>query len=352
MKANNALFNLITDSKEIFRSSSHKHNPFSKEENLQLQNVIERIKDNFIIDIYKPTIKKNDKKILNELIKDYLENEKDNFNDYYIYLLCWNINKFKPIKKFKKNNKILLFSFFEYQPDFFDFNSETKKIFKLFYSHNDCKEKISYILLKIYLSNYTKASQYFTELFKQYLITAKCINHINLFFNVYYAGIYGSCNIHFYKYKSFSQRMIDCFRIHSSILQTNYFEDAWFLWMIKYADVTNITVIQDLLSMEYSSYNFFNKCSDFEKILILSRIILKNFSKGNDIVELYNDYLQNLFPFDPLIPENWIFICNIKQLKQLIKSSNILQNLLVSNKRLLYFESIDNEIKIYSYKEK
>lgn len=342
MKTNDALFLLVQNSRNQIASILARRGPFSKEYNTQVRSLLFRIKDNLSIDYCRQMeIKDIEIEVLENLIQKYLKNGEDLFDKHYLLLLCWNIHKIKPIHKIIDGKKTQL-SFFEYQPGILDFNPATRKIFQLIAKHNEYREQISAALMMIYLNNYHKASEFYIFLLKNYLRSVKFSRNMKLFFDVVNAGSYGRWRVISPYYKSFLKRL-DLFQIRSSYINTKYFQDAWYYWMKKRADVTNETIIEDL------PCRFFDVCSDAEKLFILSRFITRNFDKKRDIKALFHSHLEDLFPIDPKIPENWIFNCNVHEISQLIYASNILQETFSEQPEMMKYEVVENEIKIYRY---
>lgn len=342
MKTNDALFLLVQNSRNQIASLLARKGPFSKEYNTQVRSMLFRIKDNLSIDYCRQIeIKDIEIEVLENLIQKYLKNGEDLFDKHFLLLLCWNIHKIKPIKKTINGKKTQL-SFFEYQPGLLEFNPATRKIFNLLSKHNEYKEQISAALMMIYLNNYNQASEFYIFLLKNYLRSVKFSRNLKLFFDVVNAGSYGRWRVISPYYKSFLKRL-DLFQIRSSYINTKYFQDAWYFWMKKRADVSNKTILEDL------PCRFYDVCSDAEKLLILSRCIAKNYDKGKNITDLISAYLEDLFPIDPHVPENWIFDCNEKEISQLIYASNIFQKAFVENPEMMKYEVVENEIKIYRY---
>lgn len=340
MKTNDELFHLIENSKKILLSSSTRKGPFTQEENVIIRNLNFHIKDNFSTNYCKPIkFKETEIDVLHRYISDYLNKKQDNFDNHYIQLLAWNIFDLKPISKKIKGKKTEI-SYLEYEPGVLNPNPVTKKIFKLFMNHYDCKERIGSALLMVYLNNYDKASEYYTELLKKYLKSTRITRNINLFFNVKKVGNYAGWKIFTEKYKSFNRRM-ELLNIRSAFFNTKYFQDAWYYWMKNKADVLNPYIINDL------SCRYFDVCSNAEKIMILSKIICKHNSAGNDIKKLFKDNLEILFPVNPYIPENWIFQCDVKDLAVLIEASNIIQRKFFKKPVLLGYSEFNKTIDIF-----
>lgn len=344
MKTADTLYKLEKASRNIRLNSLIRKGAFSNEINAQIRSLTFQIKDNLTFDYCTPLeYKENELEDLNKLLDDFIKTGSVQFNSRFIQLLCWNIFKIKPIIK-KNDGKKIKLSFFEYQPDIFDFNPITKRFFQLLLQYSDCKEKISAALMMVYLNNYQYASEYFCELLKQYLKTTKFSRNLNLFFDVTKAGSYGMWRIYTPYYKSFLHR-VELFQVRSAFFNTKYFQDAWYFWMKNRADVTNKFIIEDL------SCKFFAICSDAEKLLILSRVIIKN-NNIRKIKSLYYDQLEGLFPIDPFIPENWIFNCNAQEMNQLVTASNIFQSALTKNPELMFCVNNSDEIKVFRYQEK
>lgn len=343
MKTNDALFQLVQKSQKLLLASQSRKGPFTPETNALIRGMFFRIKDNLSVDYCRQIeIKDIEIEVLDSLITKYIKSGEDNFNSHFIQLLCWNIHKIKPITTRNKKGRVIHESFFEFQPGIFDLSPITKKLFRLLTNHNDCKERISAALMMVYLNHYTKASSYFIESLKHYLKSIHFSRNLNIFFDVNHAGTYGRWRIYSSYYKSFLRRM-DFFQIRSAYFNTKYFQDAWYFWMKKNASPLNEAVIEDL------PCRYYDICTDAEKLLILSRLIVSNYKNGRDIKELYTDHLQDLFPINPNIPENWLFETNIKDIIRLIEASNIFQQTFMQKKELLRYELNNNEIKIYRY---
>lgn len=339
MKTADTLDQLVKTSRNTRLNPLKRKGAFSKEINAQITSLTFQIKDNLTFDYCTQLeCKEGELEELNKLIDDFIKTGSAQFNSHFIQLLCWNIFKIKPIIK-KNDGKKVKLSFFEYQPDIFDFNPITKRFFQLLLQYDDCKEKISDALMMVYLNNYQYASEYFCELLKQYLKTIKFPQNLNLFFDVTKAGSYRIWRIY---NKSFFHR-VELFQVRSAFFNTKYFQDAWYFWMKTRADVINEFILEDL------SCNFFTICSDAEKLLILSRVIIKNNNIGKNIESLYYDQLEDLFPIDPFIPENWIFNCNAREMKQLVTASNIFQSALTKNPELMFCVNNSDEIKVFRY---
>ncbi len=347
MKANDALFRLLHDYKINFSYLSSKNEMFSRDFNSRTNSLIFRIKDNLSIDYTShDEIKENDLKKLNQLVSDYLKFDKDEFDKRYIIFLSWNIHNIKPVIK-KVGDKKKFQSLLEYQPGVFVSLPKTKKIFDLFEKHSECKERISAALMMTYLKNYNHASEYFTTLLKKYLKSVGFSKDLNLYFDVNKAGCYGWGKSFSHCQKSFL-RKLDFFQVRSSYAGTKYFEDAWYFWMTSKANPSSKMVLEDL------SCRYFYACTDFEKVLILSRLTVKINHSGNDFESIYNKYLRDLFPIDPNIPSAWLpkkAECDIKMIKQLVDASNIFQRTFATKPSLMSCVCRDGEIKVYCYQE-
>lgn len=327
MKALEELNQLKENTKQLLASTSLRgRGPFSIEQQNVLNNLAFEIKDRFSPDYCNPIlIKDNEAEILEEMVHKYLMTGKDEFDDKYIHLLAWNIHDLKLFPKIITKEKI---SLLEYEPSYLNLNPATKKIFKLFLNHMNYSKRIASALMMVYLNNYSVASEFFIFQLKKYLKQVKFTKNINLYFDVNGVWRYANWRKIFIPHKSFIRRL-KSLHVRSSFWQTNYFKDAWYFWMKNNANTCDNTILEDL------PCRFFEVCSDAEKLFLLSRIIIDNNTKGKDVKIVYENYLSELFPVNPLIPENWLFQCSLSDMYKLIKASNIIQRLYVSKPRQL-----------------
>lgn len=271
----------------------------------EICNLTSNIKKEFEKD-YSTTLKFKpmEKELLEKMFIDYLVGRSDDFNTHYIQLLAWNLIDIKvmPSKNSEKQ------SIFEYSPNPLAPYTVIEKTFKLFQEKRIDPEKISYALILNYLNNYKIASNRYKSELKKYLKAVKFSENLNIYFNVgtvvdytiIKTNRFGLYSEKLKKYPEYLKRL----ELRKRTLDTVYFSDAWFLWMLNYANLTDMEYV-----LENLNCNFFKICNEDKKKIIFAKIICdngKSFGKQIDVKRICENYVFPLIKKgDPLKKEYW-----------------------------------------------
>ena len=202
-----------------------------------------------------------------------------------------------------KNKSGKIVSIFEYSPNPLAIYTVIERTFKLFNKKRIKSNKIAFALLLNYLNNYRVASNRYKNELRKYLKSIRFSKYVDIFFTkdiVYYSWLKcESLNI------TFPERLLKL-GLDEKILDSVYFSDAWFLWMISSADLTDEINILKKINCIY-----FKNCNDVLKKILFANIIKKNcmlLNKNFGILKYICE--EYIFPLikngDPLKENFWI----------------------------------------------
>ena len=250
-------------------SSSLKIPFIGKDADRQLRKLTLNIKKEFKTDYSVPLkFREKEKERLEKIFADYLLGKSDDFNSHYIQLLAWNLIDLKVMnsKKFGRQ------SVFEYSPNPLAPYTVVEKTFRLFQNKRIASEKISFALILNYLNNYKIASSRYKNELKKYLRSIRFSDDLDVYFNVNSVVKYtimktaGIFDID----APYPERLVKL-KIKQRTLDTVYFSDVWFLWMLNYADLTDKNYVLKNLNC-----SFFKICSENKQKILLAKIIYDN----------------------------------------------------------------------------
>lgn len=240
----------------------------NKDIDRQIRSLTLAIKKELKVDYSKEIkFKPKEKERLSQILIDYLTEKSDDFNSHYIQLLAWHLSDIKVMHT-KEGKKI---SIFEYSPSFFSFFSVVEKTFKLFQKKRIDVNKVSYALILDYLNNYKIASNRYKNVLKKYLKEINFSEELNVYFNTNNTILYTMNKTSGLVPSSepYPERLLKL-KIKLKTLDTVYFADSWFTWMVTAADLTSNYILTNL------NCNYFKICNqDYQKI-ILAKIIYTN----------------------------------------------------------------------------
>lgn len=211
---------------DTFYYASHYNSFLSSQQNLNINKITKEIQSQFEVDYYKKIkISSYEKKRLEQLLIDYIKNQKDCFNSHYIQLLAWYIDEIKVINV-KRKQEIKRLSVFEYSPNPLIPIAITNKVFLLFSKRRISPEKIAPALLISYLNNYKNASVRYKNLLKHYLKVIKYSKLPDLYFNPSGASI-----TLLMKTSSFpnmdTKGRLEYLNVNKNEIHTKYFKDVF-----------------------------------------------------------------------------------------------------------------------------
>lgn len=277
--------------------------PFARKEfDEEIRNLTLNIKKELKVDYsVKIKYKPKEKEHLEKIFIEYLIGKSDTFNSHYIQLLAWNLIDLKVmnVKKIGKQ------SIFEYSPNPLAPYTVIERTFRLFQKKRIDPEKISYALILNYLNNYKIVSNRYKSELRRYLKTVKFSEDLYAYFNLDYVIDYTiaksvkNSNL----VESYQQRLIEL-KINPRTLDTVYFAEAWFAWMFRVADLTNLECLLKNLNC-----NFFKICNENMQKLVFAKIIHDN-SKWYGIRQNPDELcLKYIFPLikkgSPFTKEYW-----------------------------------------------
>lgn len=303
---------------------------FNKKTDDKIYEKILKIKNNLKIDYSVPiTTKANELERVKQIYINYLLGKGNDFNSHYIQILAWNLFNLKIIKT-KSGVQI---SIFEYSPNPLAPYTVIEKTFRLFTKKIINSNKIIFALLITYLNNYKKVSNRYKNNLQKYLKDIKFSKYTNLFFVSDYEKIYK----YFLKLSQRFENTIISFpewltklKIPESLLNTTYFSDLWFYWIVHYADLSDTEILKNLDCI------FFRNCDENLQKIILAYII---YSKRKSLIEKYFDVmnlcLKYIFPAikkgNPFTKEFWNIDCDEIYKKYLDVTWNFIEEAFVRN---------------------
>lgn len=297
----------------------------------KIKKITSKISSSFKVDYsVEMKFRAGEEKRLKEIYINYLLGKKDDFNSHYIRLLAWHL---QDLKVMNKKNSML--SIFEYQPFALAPFTVIEKTFRLFSRNRIEPNKAAFPLVMNYLNNYKSASKRYKFNLYRYLRSIKFAGDLD----VYFVGIENIISwvqlvgiekkLPWVQQRTvekvgiradFSERLMSL-AIPQRTLDTVYFSDAWFYWMMYYSDLSNEKILKKL------NCSFFKICSENNQKIILAKIIYLEWmvEKLEKLEEICINYIFPLTKSNPFKKEFWTFDCDENYKKYLDSAWNFIE---------------------------